>query len=62
MPGTAHGVTDHEALDKRPVIMGAVGTDRKHLYPAARQQNLLPGNMTSKHVTVLKLIERDAER
>ena len=31
MPGTAHGVVDHEALGERTVVMRAVGADREKL-------------------------------
>ena len=60
VPGATHRVANQEALGERPLIMGALGTDREHLAAAAHQQNLLVAGMTDEHPAIGELIESDA--
>ena len=62
MPGTAHGVADHEPVDERTVVMRAIGPDREHLRPAAHQQNLLVADMADQLAAIGKRAERNALR
>src|ERR1700677_4199607 len=58
MPGTAHGVVDHEPVNKRRVIVRAQGPDREYLCSAAHQQNLLAAGVADHLAAVGKLGER----
>ena len=55
MPGTAHGVADHEPVGERTVVMRAMGADREDLRAAAHQQNLLVADMADELAAVGKL-------
>jgi len=59
MPGAADAVADHEAVRERPVIMTAMGVDRKDLVLDAHQQDILIADMAEQHV-VLEVAQRDA--
>jgi hypothetical protein len=45
MPGTTDRVVDHESLDERAAVVGATGSNRKHLGPMAYEQDLLVADM-----------------
>jgi len=60
MPGTPNGAVDNEALIKRAVIMGAVGSNGKDLVPRPRQQNIVIVNTPEQHLSVAKRRDRDA--
>jgi hypothetical protein len=45
VPGTADRVVDYESVDERTAVVCATGSDRKHLGPAAHQQDLLVAGM-----------------
>ena len=62
MPGAAHGIADHQAVDERTVVVGAMGPDREHLRPAAHQEDLFVPDMTDPLAAVGKLRERNALR
>ena len=56
MPGTAHGVADHEAVDERTVVMRAMRADREKLLAAPHQQDLVPADMTDKLSAVRDIV------
>ena len=59
MPGTAHGVADHESLGERTVVMRAVSADREKLRAATDQQYLLVADMAEKLSSVGDLVLRN---
>src|ERR1700760_2321017 len=61
MPGTAHAVSHHKALGKRPVIMAAMRVDGKNLGAGAREQYLVVADMAEQHV-VLEIVRADTLR
>ena len=58
MPGTAHGVADHEALGERTVVVRAMGADREQLRAAPHQQDLVVADMTEQLSAVGEVCSR----
>ena len=62
MPGTSHGVVDHEPFGERSAVVGTGRADREEFITAARQQDGFVADMPGKHVSVGEIIDRDARR
>src|SRR4029077_5023339 len=48
VPRAPHAVADDKAVAERPVVVGAMGADRKQLRTAAHQQHLLVADVSDK--------------
>jgi hypothetical protein len=55
VPWTAYCVADNQAVDQRPVIVGAVGIEREHCIGAADQEDLVLADMTGQHAAVAQI-------
>jgi hypothetical protein len=62
MPGTAHGIADHQPIDERTAVMRTLGSDRKHFSTAAHQQNLVITHSSEELAGVGKVSRSDAFR
>lgn len=62
MPGTPHGVSDHQPVRERTAVMGTGGADRKEVIAALHQQHDLFSNVARQHAPVGKAIDRNALR
>ena len=60
MPRTPHGVIDHEPFSERSAVMGTDSTDREIFIAAAREKYGFLADMPCEHLTVGKVIDRDA--
>jgi len=60
MPRTPHRVSDHEAIGKRTVIVGAMGADREDFRSAAHQKNFFVAYPTDEFAAIGKLGKRYA--
>ena len=47
MPGAAHCIADHKAVDERTVIVRAMSSDREHVRSPADEQNFLLADMAT---------------
>ena len=61
MPRAPHAVADDKAVAERPVVVGAMGADRKQLRTAAHQQHLLVADVSDK-LAIDEIGEGDALR
>lgn len=55
MPGAPDGIANHEPIPQRTVVMGALGSDREHLMPAADKQNRVSAGMADEFAAVGKV-------
>ncbi len=62
MPGTPHGVSDHQPLRKRTAIMGTGGTDREEIVAAPHDKHRFFADMPRQHAAVGKAIDRNPLR
>jgi hypothetical protein len=62
MPGTPHGVSDHQPIRERTAVMGAGGADRKEIIAALHKQHGLFANVARQHAPVGKAIDWNALR
>ena len=62
MPGTPHGVLNHEALRERATVMGTGGTNCEKFVAAPRQQYGVFVDVPQEHVPVGHIIGRNTLR
>jgi hypothetical protein len=55
MPGAADGVADHQSFGERPVIMRALGGNRRHLAAVAHQHHLVAADVARQHLAFGKI-------
>jgi len=49
MPGTPHGISDHQPVRERTAVMGTGGADRKEIIAALHEQHELFFNIAAIH-------------
>ena len=60
VPGTAHGIANHEPVAQRAVVMRALSADREDLSPAADEQDGFAAGMADELAAVGELAEGNA--
>jgi hypothetical protein len=60
VPGTAHGIANHEPVPQRAVVMRALSADREDLSPAADEQDWFAAGIADYLAAVGELAEGNA--